>query len=1090
MPRPPSGDSPAARPAADDRGFLSDAAAANLLAVVVALGAVIRFSAARNLPMHVDEAASILAADRIADRGVPVLPSGALYLQGALHAYLLAPLVAFGASAVDDLTLLRLPGALAGVLALYLMFRLGLATTRRADAALLGAALLAVDPLSVRWSGLARMYSLLQALTLALAWLFLRMLARPAGPRAVGGFVLLFAAAVFTQVEACLLLPAMAAAAWLCHGRGLARGRRDLVVALGLCAIPPLALVGLNRLAQPPGQPADGSTARFAFVGDYFLSFDRVLHPSLAAWSATFPHVPLAVLLRGLLVAGTGFVAARRLGARGRPAGPSRVAGVAVLACGYWIPILIVGALVPEAEDRYLLFVHPLGLLLLVLTLIEAERAWTTGVTGVARPRVAGGLAGPSTESAAAVASPVGAPPPATASERVLSGPRRRGRLAALAGVGVPTLLGLAVRAAALDRLSLWLDEGFTVLYARLPWRTVLGLDGFYSPHPPLYFALAKAASLLVPERLAGRLLSLIASVAAIAVVWALGDRLFGRRAAFVAALALALAPIHVYYGQEGRMYALVVLLVATAYLALVAFVQAPSRRWAAVYGLAVAVALYADYSAAFALAPQAVLLAFALDRHRRRAAPIGLAAVSAVLAYAPWLPRVVASVHAANRVGRREAYLGVDPTKVPTALLGLLGLAGDGSYLQSTVAMPWNAAPALRPLLLLVVVVVGGLAGAALAKNQLAALVVGCLFGTVAVAVWVSQVSPSFAERTVLTAVVGWALVVGAAEARAPRTALGRLGSVAVAAALIASAYGTYAVDTGATKQRWRDAVADLATAEPLGFPVVTYSYGEVADTFLDLYAPGLRGRAPIVPVSDGQLEAVLSNGLLAERGLTLAEAQAGGLAAELGAGGARAPYVWVLYYQRPGTDDLLATLAALGYQRIEHGAYDNPRYLVDLDLFALPGAAGGQEVPVNGGFAARAAGWQLPPHGVTVGADAGGVTLAVSGNGPGEPPTAAAYDSPGGGGLYELSLDLRGALDPQALDVTLACRSTDGNLVAQSTLETGPLDGAIGSDWGRHRLAVVCPPTTASVRLALGVAGTDQATFRDVRLSVVPFA
>src|SRR3712207_8563149 len=46
---------------------------------------------------HVDEAPSILAARMVAERGVPVLPSGVLYLQGAPLSYLLAPLLWAGA---------------------------------------------------------------------------------------------------------------------------------------------------------------------------------------------------------------------------------------------------------------------------------------------------------------------------------------------------------------------------------------------------------------------------------------------------------------------------------------------------------------------------------------------------------------------------------------------------------------------------------------------------------------------------------------------------------------------------------------------------------------------------------------------------------------------------------------------------------------------------------------------------------------------------------------------------------------------------------------------------------------------------------
>src|SRR5262245_28527127 len=79
---------------------------ASSLAVVVMLllGFVIRLSAARNLSSHVDEAASILAARMTAEKGLPILPSGAAYLQGMTISYLLTPLAWFGFANPVNLT--------------------------------------------------------------------------------------------------------------------------------------------------------------------------------------------------------------------------------------------------------------------------------------------------------------------------------------------------------------------------------------------------------------------------------------------------------------------------------------------------------------------------------------------------------------------------------------------------------------------------------------------------------------------------------------------------------------------------------------------------------------------------------------------------------------------------------------------------------------------------------------------------------------------------------------------------------------------------------------------------------------------------
>src|SRR5262245_18333136 len=86
-------------------------------AVIVALvvGAfLIRVSAAEHLSSHVDEAASIMAAQAVAERGAPVFPSGTLYLQGATLSYVLAPVVLAGYGDLDDLAVLRFPSVVAG----------------------------------------------------------------------------------------------------------------------------------------------------------------------------------------------------------------------------------------------------------------------------------------------------------------------------------------------------------------------------------------------------------------------------------------------------------------------------------------------------------------------------------------------------------------------------------------------------------------------------------------------------------------------------------------------------------------------------------------------------------------------------------------------------------------------------------------------------------------------------------------------------------------------------------------------------------------------------------------------------------------
>src|SRR5262245_61829720 len=188
-----------------------------LVLPVMAGGLVIRLAAALRLPPHVDEGNMLLGIQTVAARGWPMLPSGVLYIHGATVSYLLAPLAWFGWVDYANLFPLRLFSAICGTVAVYLTYRLGRSVAGSTAVALLAAALIALDPLSVLWGGFIRMYALLQVLVLLVAWLFLRALPRgdangdaEAGPGVLAGLVVAYWLAVFTQVVAAFLWPALA----------------------------------------------------------------------------------------------------------------------------------------------------------------------------------------------------------------------------------------------------------------------------------------------------------------------------------------------------------------------------------------------------------------------------------------------------------------------------------------------------------------------------------------------------------------------------------------------------------------------------------------------------------------------------------------------------------------------------------------------------------------------------------------------------------------------------------------------------------------------------------------------------------------
>ena len=139
-------------------------------------------------------------------------------------------------------------------------------------------------------------------------------------------------------------------------------------------------------------------------------------------------------------------------------------------------------------------------------------------------------------------------------------------------GLGLALIVGLAaaLRLPMLGEQSLWFDEAATAADVSGSFtdmvESVKDLEG--SPHF-FFFATWLGVQLMGTGEVALRLLSALAGIAVVPVLFATVRRLGGARAGLVAALLAATAPLLVWFSQEARAYQLVVLLaVLTAYCA------------------------------------------------------------------------------------------------------------------------------------------------------------------------------------------------------------------------------------------------------------------------------------------------------------------------------------------------------------------------------------------------------------------------------------------------------------------------------------------------------------------------------------------
>ena len=216
---------------------------------------------------------------------------------------------------------------------------------------------------------------------------------------------------------------------------------------------------------------------------------------------------------------------------------------------------------------------------------------------------------------------------------------RRRGWLpvAGLMAIASALVLGW-------PRPALWLDEAQSVAIAR---KSVGGIvealraDGA----PPVYYLLLHVWMTLFGDGdVAVRSLSIVCGVAAVGVLALLATRLWGTRAATVIVLLTISHPFFVRYATETRMYALVMLEVALAALAVEAWLRTRRRRWLVVWGLMCwSLPLTHYWGISLVLASAACLFAGAVWSGRTRDARSlrlsAAVALAALLATAVWWP-------------------------------------------------------------------------------------------------------------------------------------------------------------------------------------------------------------------------------------------------------------------------------------------------------------------------------------------------------------------------------------------------------------------------------------------------------------------
>ena len=173
------------------------------------------------------------------------------------------------------------------------------------------------------------------------------------------------------------------------------------------------------------------------------------------------------------------------------------------------------------------------------------------------------------------------------------------------------TIAGAFLRLFQLGTASLWLDEATTLSFARQSldqiWGSVASGTEF---HPPLFYAMEHFMLTFGESEAVLRLIPAIAGILTIPVFYLLGSEILDRNTGILAAALLAFSPFHIFYSQEARDYAPMLLFFSLALLFFLRLLRSWGRKDAILFGVFAALAFWGHF---YAFVPVVGLFLFAI---------------------------------------------------------------------------------------------------------------------------------------------------------------------------------------------------------------------------------------------------------------------------------------------------------------------------------------------------------------------------------------------------------------------------------------------------------------------------------------------
>lgn len=199
------------------------------------------------------------------------------------------------------------------------------------------------------------------------------------------------------------------------------------------------------------------------------------------------------------------------------------------------------------------------------------------------------------------------------------------------------TILGLVLRLVNLNQ-SFWLDEASQVTLSSKSIYSIW-FERVGDFHPPLSYLLFHFWLQISSSEWVIRLLPVILGAATIPVTYLIGQKFFSKKVALLSSLLMAIAPYHIYYSQEVRMYSLAALLACLSTYYLIISLEKNNLSHKLIYIISTTALIYSHYLTIFVLVSQ---LTFVFLVRRKDFKKILILITVAVIFYLPWIPQLL----------------------------------------------------------------------------------------------------------------------------------------------------------------------------------------------------------------------------------------------------------------------------------------------------------------------------------------------------------------------------------------------------------------------------------------------------------------